>query len=52
MSKSYEYKCDKCGSTNVKTDFWEDEYAKKSMMVCLTCGYVVGNVVFKQRVKR
>ena len=49
--EGYEYKCDKCESVNVKVDFWEDEYSKKSMMTCLTCGHVVGKVVFRAKAK-
>ena len=52
MNEGYEYKCDKCNSINVKVEFWEDKYSKKSMMTCLTCGYVVANVRFKANAKR
>ena len=43
--------CDKCKSINTKTEVWEDEYSKYSVFTCLNCGYVVGKLIHKVKVK-
>lgn len=46
-----EYECDKCKSKNTKTENWEDEYSRYSMFTCLNCGYVVGKISRKAKIK-
>ena len=48
----HKYECEKCKSKNTKLEKWEDEYSKNTMFTCLGCGYVVGKVTHKQRLKR
>lgn len=52
MNVEYQkYECDKCKSKNTKLEKWEDEYSVKTMFTCLDCGYVVGKIAHKTKIK-
>lgn len=51
MIEYHKYECARCKNKITKYEQWEDEYSKKRMLTCLTCGYIVGTIEHKLKIK-